>query len=741
LTGLEKAILGTLKNKENGLAASWIAGELQPKGFAAISARMVRETLFTMQERGWVGRDDDSRWHLVPGADFADEPPVEIALSEVDLIVAEPTVASDVVPLVPAAAAPPEHKLVPPRESIAAAHGAAASAVAWRFRAEHPDGAKDFGNSNVWSFEPTLATFVRESLQNALDEAVGELVRVKYSLIRLRGEGLESFLAALRWDELGAHLDSAADNASNQKFGRILSYGLKQLKDDKELVLLRVDDFGTSGLKGDEFGNGNFCALTRNNLDSNKAEMTAAGAFGLGKAVLWRTSSVSTVLFCSNLLHPGPGGRTAKRIFGRSELAWHNLNSMGFAGPGWYGMDSPERPGTSASVWEDEQLARSLHMDRGDEPGTSILVVGFHDPTADDSRSLNDLAKDLGSGAATNFWPAIIMGKLQVEVEVCDDGQVSSFVVTPEDHLPGHVAAFRQFIDGGIDTKLEGPGDSAQITVELRLPRRKSPRNPHPEQTHEATLIVRELEDANEPGQGKMALFRGSGMVIRYLDLRNIRLGARPFAACLLCGRAAGDRETDTAAEVFLRTAEPPAHNEWVLTPDLKGEYARGGGTAISDFVNDARDAVRELVGPRMRSSDDGPQALKELFRISRPSGVHQSKPQLSNQLEGGIDDSDRWNVTRGRIKLKSDARAWQVKPVALFTAETGAGKTVKWESLNALTGCEVVNGNTLLIPPHTTLAEFSGITDPSSYPLPARDCAFAVDLRDLRASEGGDES
>jgi hypothetical protein len=58
---------------------------------------------------------------------------------------------------------------------------------------------------------------------------------------------------------------------------------------------LWIEDRGTTGLVGDEQGSGNFAALCRDRLFSEKQRAESGGSFGLGKAVLWRFSLLSTV--------------------------------------------------------------------------------------------------------------------------------------------------------------------------------------------------------------------------------------------------------------------------------------------------------------------------------------------------------------------------------------------------------------------------------------------------------------
>src|SRR4051794_31333523 len=60
----------------------------------------------------------------------------------------------------------------------------------WRFRGPNPDGGRDFGNANVWAFDPTLDVFTREVCQNILDVRVGPTVHVSFRLYRLGGPDL-----------------------------------------------------------------------------------------------------------------------------------------------------------------------------------------------------------------------------------------------------------------------------------------------------------------------------------------------------------------------------------------------------------------------------------------------------------------------------------------------------------------------------------------------------------------------
>jgi RNA polymerase primary sigma factor len=612
----------------------------------------------------------------------------------------------------------------------------------WDFRPAPRDGGKDFGNSNVWSFDPGLDVLVRELLQNARDAAltVDRRVEVVFRIIRLSGVDKQAYLTALKWPELVTHLKESA--ASGQKLGTLLQDGLDRL-DEEELLLLTVDDNGTVGLTGPERDKGNFTALCRNNLDSNK-DSTKGGAFGLGKAVLWRASRLSTVLFCSHLSAPVEG-RSQFRTIGRCELAWHKVGRQEFAGPGWFGRRDGEH-GTAESFWDNETLARDLYLDR-EGSGTTACVVGFHDASADRDRSPTELAQDLVRAAAENFFPALVTSRLAVRVEVYDSRRhyndrrpTFSREVNPEEYTPTHVRMLRAYRDGATVERLGDNGEVASRMVSLAVPKRiVEPK--HAEQDHTAVLLVASADEEAGVGSGPseranhLAMFRGPGMVVQLKSLQGVCLGARPFHALLLCGKApefaAGEPRpapaSDNAAEQFLRTAEPPSHNHWTATPDLKAVYARGCVTKLDQFLKAATEAVRDLVKPAPKDTGDGPNSLKELFRIGADPTPH-DRPRVVEQ-KGTVDEEGRWKVT-ARIRLKPRRTRLRLTPAVYFLAETGAGFPVEWESLEATTpGCVIERGSVVL-PAEAREVKFSGVTDPRSHPIPASESCVVVDIK-----------
>src|SRR5262249_30697877 len=159
----------------------------------------------------------------------------------------------------------------------------------------------------------------------------------------------------------------------------------------------------------------------------------------------------------------------------------------------------------------------------------------------------------------------------------------------PESYVPAAVRMLKAYQEDRTVERLgDETSDVAAKEVVLTVPKRTVEQK-HAEQEHKAVLLLtpadEDAESTELEKQNQLAMFRGHGMVVQFKSLAGTCLGARPFHALLLCGRAPefvapevarSNPQADQAAEMFLRTAEPPSHNQWTATPDLKALYARG---------------------------------------------------------------------------------------------------------------------------------------------------------------------
>src|SRR5205823_5923542 len=210
--------------------------------------------------------------------------------------------------------------------------------------------------------------------------------------------------------------------------------------------------------------------------------------------------------------------------------------------------------------------------------------------------------------AVRNFWPAMEAGHLDAKVSTYDLATVEqrapastiSIAVENDAAVLPFVSALRAYRQNQTGDRLDKPGDVSVSQISLRLPRRKANPDRHPPMDHDAVLLVRRVEETDSLElAGQVAYFRGREMVIRY-DRLNVP-AAFPFHAVVLCGEATGQGEDDVNAERFLRLAEPPSHDDWKLTPELKTQYVSGSGAALRAFFDSVREEIRSKVRPAAR--------------------------------------------------------------------------------------------------------------------------------------------
>lgn len=526
----------------------------------------------------------------------------------------------------------------------------------WVFDAIPPSGQRRGGDPSEYAFTRTLDTFVREALQNANDQSLSHgdtRAEVHFDLEQLSGRDLDDFLTALDWKVLERHLRAAAAVRGISKFRSFADTTRRR----DSLTLLRVEDRHTSGLVGEEdTGESNFRALCRDSLLSHKQSEGAGGSYGLGKSVYWAFSECSTVLFHSCLDEGGPGRR---RLIGRVELPSHDVEKSSYMGPGWFGRRERVEGGDRAvSLWDTQavDLARRLHMSRPVKTtGTTILVVGFHDPTSDEQMELPRLLQRIRESAARFFWPAMNFPRpLRIIVDgepVVESAEVAEFA-----------AAWRQRTQPC--ARLEKPGDVARRQIPLTIPRLRKDKNPPP--PAQCDLIVRLAEPDPEATDtaydNKLAVFRGPGMVVKYHTVDPA--GTLPrFHAILVCGEARGAEHAtpgDRHAEAFLRRCEPPGHDEWSPTPRLQEDYVKGGGVSVAQLLDAARKAIRELLLAPSGDAQQGPELLQRRFplgSVGEPASAPSASPFHFTGLTAEFIDG-RWKFS-GTVEPVTSGHAW----------------------------------------------------------------------------------
>ncbi|MDH6140462.1 transcriptional regulator with XRE-family HTH domain [Kitasatospora sp. GP30] len=630
--------------------------------------------------------------------------------------------------------------------------------VSWYHRPAHADGGREYGNAAAFAFEADVSVLAREATQNSLDARLdtGEPVRVRYTLHELRGEALARFREAIDWERLLPHYQAlTADGGQQGKVSRTIAAGLRDMYQHDRLVLLRVDDYNATGLTGDDYDNGLFAAVVRRQLDSQKRDAGAGGSYGLGKATLWATSRLGLVLINSTLSEPHEG-RTERRLIGRLDLPWREVEGRQLAGPAWFGRPDPatESAEVVRSWWADEETVEKLHLTRESAaPGTSFLIVGAHDVASlvpvndtvdeeeagEDEYSVHRMHARLVDALGCNFWAAMTGGgdhkpHLEASVRTLRNGEV----LIPEEHVdpavaqPSRTRALRTFLEGKTVDRLTARGQVARTTVPLNVPLHGGQsRGGMP---HEAVLLVTHAEDGDDR-TNRLISMRGNRMTVKDSAVTNVPIGTNPFQAILLTGRAAGRAAPGAeAAEEFLRASEPPEHDKWGQTEELSLSYSPSAYRRIAALTTAANTAVRDLVAvPRAKSRSGGEAKIASRLKVgggtrkTRPIAAA-ALPELDN-VDALIDETGAWSVTVD-VRVPSGVDTDRpVTPVAKFDVRSGPRPAAPWKDLVAVSGCEVVDG-ALQLTPGTRKAVFRGVTDVSRHPVRAQLTGLVVELR-----------
>lgn len=620
---------------------------------------------------------------------------------------------------------------------------------AWYHRPGYADGGRDFGNAAAFAFEADVEVLAREATQNSLDERLdtSRPVRVQYTLHELTGDALADFREAIRWDELSAHYDVAA--AQDQKVGRVINAGLREMRERDRLVLLRVDDYNASGLTGDDYETGRFAAVVRRQLDSHKSVVGAGGSYGLGKATLWATSRLGLVLMNSTLSDPHEG-RTERRLIGRLDLPWREVDGMPWAGPAWFGLpdSDADRSDVARSWWADEASVERLCLTReSTEPGTSFLIVGAHDvggledgtsvedDRIEDDESVQRMHRRLVDALGRNFWAAMTAGDdgeplLQASVRTLRNGVevIAEEQIDPSVTQPSRTRALRAFLNGETVERLTESGQVALATVPFNVPALAGQQGGG---EHRAVLLVTEAADMDGKPNTVVAM-RGNRMTIKTSRVPDLAMGTNPFQAVLLVGHAAGgEAPFADEAEMFLRTSEPPEHNKWGQTEELRMRYAPSAFRRIATLTRDTNRSVRELVTLPKTKRRGATDRLRKRLTVSGKGAPRASGPAglpTLEELDARVDADGSWCVT-AEVKVPVGGDSVHLAPVAKLDVRSGPRPTVTWSELVAVSNCELVDG-TLRFEPGARTATFRGVTDVSTHPVRAALTGLVVELR-----------
>ncbi|HEU0037532.1 MAG TPA: hypothetical protein VFQ53_43270 [Kofleriaceae bacterium] len=581
------------------------------------------------------------------------------------------------------------------------------------------------GNANQFTVPPDLDSLVRETIQNALDAKLtnGKTVFVRFRLLELTGTERTRFLETLDFAALKPHLEAVTKDPG--PVGRSILSGLQRFQSDTKLLCLYVEDAGTKGLEGAEEGHSSFAALVRNDLDSRKSTTTAGGSYGLGKAVLWSCSLIRTAVFGSLAADQESKGL---RVIAKADLATHESKGVRYHSAGWLGARD-DAAGYALSVFGRANLASGFSLERSDLPpdiaktGTSMCIVGFHNPSSEDPPDPAELLHEIETNVALWFWPALQLGRLRVDIVSQQNAKtISRRTVDPVNTVPEFCHLLKRYQEGG--DKAEG------ITVRdvvITVPATKPgivELKPNAQLTATAKLLASVVEAEAPVGvqpANVVARMRGSWMVVDYKQYPGAGSPGRTFHGVLLAGQAVSDTPENVAADQLLRVAEPPAHDAWNNKRNLQEAYYRGVLARLNDFDSEARAQLLEAIRPPLPDEQEGPDDLKKMLALLLPSDDGQARIRPTS----GKIDAGAWIVT-AKVTLPDpddDSVIVAIKPALTLDVDGGRPAVVPWDvsSLAVIAGSNVTMANgEFFVTGGTKEFDFSAKTDAAAHPVDA---------------------
>jgi len=496
--------------------------------------------------------------------------------------------------------------------------------MSWRFNPMSP------GDLNVDPIEheffatETLGgitdALVREAIQNSLDAAAEENVRVRFCLGRAEAPTRARYL-----DGLWPHAE-AAHQWSAVLPGR-----------GDPLRFLAVEDEGTRGLQGDpsqyedDAGSGarnDFYYFWRN-VGRSRKESTERGRWGLGKTVFAAASRLNAFF-----------GLTVRRterhalLMGQAVLRIHRVGDRRCRPYGYYGRHADSFTMPLDDPGAGEMFVQSFGLQRRG-PGLSIVI-----PYPDEEIT----AEGLIESVLRHYFHPLLVGNLEVEIE--EKG--GAFLVLRanglerEIHRRDQLRPLLPLIElerWGLDPEQEAvavlaapdAGHAPKLTEDLfraadveRLRRRfdecrrvalhvRLPIEPigdTPRETEFVLLMERDAQDHR--GEG---FFVRQGITIENPKARRPR-GVRWIVVV-----------SDPALSAFLGDAENPAHTEWQRSsPKFKAKYRLGPSTL--DFLRSVPANVASLLSRPAERRD--PDLLRDIFSLASDAAVpfpHRPEP------------------------------------------------------------------------------------------------------------------
>ena len=552
--------------------------------------------------------------------------------------------------------------------------------------------------------------FARESGSNSGDQCLdlNRPVIVYYDLIEISGKEKKKFLKALDWKNLEKHINASKKDSSSKKFQNRLQAGLDHVNGSK-LLCLKVSDSNATGLIGAENDkNNNFYLFSKAQLISSD-DQTRQGSFGLGKAVHWGWSEISTVIISSNVPKRDDDNELSIRIFGRSELGPHQCkaqkwNQTGdWIKDGFFGFEKGHNNNhfSAESIWNDEELAKDLFLTRDEfDQGTSIMSIAYNDYQKDENETPKEILANLEENIKTWFWPGIANNKLEVKIRHFKNSEKLSEKKVSISDWENFVEASRGKVNA---SKIKEPGDLVEKIIPIEIPEKIGGSRQKLE--GETKLRLLKGYDDNEK-KDHIAHLRKNLCVVTYEKIKHDQ--DNPIFGVLLAGLAHpnGDNEKNRRVHDFLRDSEPPLHNNWKNWSKLKGLYKAPFTEKQQTFLRQISLEAAKLIKPRVDTQNADLNHLSKKFKFGHQGEDKNPKARVMNIKEHSFNNNK--HIIKGKMtNLQFKNEAWTTSLECNYAISSGPKIPLEVKVINVSNGAQIDLQKPSIVRAENTVDEF----------------------------------
>lgn len=253
------------------------------------------------------------------------------------------------------------------------------------------------------------SSLVRESIQNSLDvcrKDSTEPMEICFSIGSIDTQNFPNFF------DLRKHIQGCIQYFPNNEKAKktyppMLSYLDKINKPGKRLHFIRISDRNTQGMPYDNLPRNDspFYAFVRSAGVSSKADESAGGSFGFGKAAYFYLSPMRTIMVSTKT-------EDGRYFFeGVASLCSHKIDGKTVSNLVFYDNND----GNPTIRYEDIPARFQRKDDNGNEigSGTDIFIMGID---FDNYGTEQEIYNEMFTAVLENFWYAVLDNKLVVKI-------------------------------------------------------------------------------------------------------------------------------------------------------------------------------------------------------------------------------------------------------------------------------------------------------------------------------------